>query len=42
MTWFEYRLAASLRKITAVNRIKPVPYSIAVKKGSKKIQKTAL
>jgi hypothetical protein len=41
-TWFEYRLAPSLTKIITVNNIKAVPYSIAVKKGSKKIQKAIL
>ena len=41
-TLFEYRLASSLMKIIAANAIKPVLYSIGVKKGSKKTQKTAL
>ncbi len=39
---FEYRLAASLMKIIAVNAMKPVLYSIGVKKGSKKTQKMVL
>jgi hypothetical protein len=37
-----YRFRPSLTKIMMVNAIKPVPYSIAVKKGSRKIQKAAL
>jgi hypothetical protein len=41
-TLFVYRFSASLIKIITVNTIKPVLYSIVVKKGSKKTQKAAL
>jgi hypothetical protein len=37
-----YRFSASRTNMIMVNAIKPVPYSIAVKKGSKKTQKAAL
>jgi hypothetical protein len=37
-----YRLAASRTKMMMVNTIKPVPYCIDVKKGSKKNQKAIL
>ena len=41
-TLFVYRFKPSLTKMITVNATKPVLYSIAVKKGSRKIQKTAL
>ena len=41
-TLFAYRLATSLTKIITVKAIKPVLYSIGVKKGSKKRKKAAL
>jgi hypothetical protein len=39
---FVYRLSKSRTRITMVYTIKPVLYSMLVKKGNKKIQKTAL
>ena len=39
---FVYRFKTSLIAIITVNTIKPVLYSMAVKNGTKKIQKAAL
>ena len=39
---FVYRFRQNLINITTVKIMKPVAYSTDVKKGSKKIQKTAL
>jgi len=41
-TWLAYKLAPSLTKIMMVNNMKAVPYSIDVKKGSRKTQKAIL